>query len=198
MGSRKHVIGIDLCTTNSVVAVVENGEPVIISNAKGNPSTPSVIGFDEQGEAMVGERARRQAATQPQKTVFSVKRLIGRMYDEICGGDETQCFVLGGDKNGQAVITLGDREYFPAELSSLILGKIKESAEAYLGQSVSRAPAQHRSSGYQTSQHYDHGRRSDQDHGFRHCKSCHGSAHEGGNDGPRNPALHVTRTDPGR
>jgi len=139
MESSKHVIGIDLGTTNSVVAVVENGEPVIISNAEGKPSTPSVIGFDEQGEAVVGELARRQAATQPEKTVSSVKRLIGRMYDEICEGDESQPFGLGGDENGRVMITLGDREYSPAELSSLILGKLKESAEGYLRESVSRA-----------------------------------------------------------
>jgi molecular chaperone DnaK len=139
MESNSHVIGIDLGTTNSVVAVVENGEPVIIPNAEGRPSTPSVIAFDKKGGPVVGELARRQAATQPEKTISSVKRLIGRLFEEIQEQEEQYPFELGEDENGRVLVTVGDREYLPEELSALILGKLKESAEDYLGEPASRA-----------------------------------------------------------
>ena len=135
-----HIIGIDLGTTNSVVAVVEGGEPRVILNAEGQTKTPSVVALMENGDIVVGEIARRQASTQPQRTISSAKRLIGRLAEEIRENEEKYPFEI--DENpadGRVMIRVGDREYFPEEFSSLVLMKLREAAETYLGEPVTRA-----------------------------------------------------------
>ncbi|MBD3170757.1 MAG: molecular chaperone DnaK [candidate division Zixibacteria bacterium] len=133
------IIGIDLGTTNSCVAVMEGGDPVVITNAEGNRTTPSVVGFAKDGERLVGQVAKRQAVTNPMKTVFSVKRFMGRKYDEVI--DETQNFpykVVKGP-NGDARIEIDGKQYSPPEVSAMVLQKMKQTAEEHLGQKVTRA-----------------------------------------------------------
>ena len=135
------VIGIDLGTTNSVVAVMEAGEPVVIANSEGGRITPSVVAISKTGERLVGTVAKRQAVTNPDNTVYSVKRLMGRKFEDV----EVQRDIgLMGYKierasNGDAQVKMGDRGYSPAEVSAMILGKLKADAEAYLGQPVTEA-----------------------------------------------------------
>lgn len=133
------VIGIDLGTTNSCVAVLESGEPKVLANAEGNRTTPSVVAFTKDGERIVGQVAKRQAVTNPQNTVSSVKRFMGRRYNEV--SDEIQrvpyAIVEGG--NSEAKIKIEDHEYAPPEMSGLVLRKMKETAEAYLGETVKQA-----------------------------------------------------------
>jgi molecular chaperone DnaK len=133
------IIGIDLGTTNSCVAVMEGGDPVVIPNAEGNRTTPSVVAFSKSGERLVGQVAKRQAITNPANTVFSIKRFMGRKYSEVNEEMKMVPFTVVQAANGDVRVKAGDKEYSPPEISAMILGKLKEAAEAYLGQKVTRA-----------------------------------------------------------
>ena len=135
------VIGIDLGTTNSVVAVMEGGEPTVIPNAEGNRTTPSVVALSKAGERLVGTAAKRQAVTNPENTVFSVKRLMGRRYDDPVVGNAAQLLPYRVEKadNGDAWVRMGDKTYSPPEVSAMVLQKMKADAEAYLGETVTEA-----------------------------------------------------------
>jgi molecular chaperone DnaK len=133
------IIGIDLGTTNSCVSVMEGNEPVVIQNAEGGRTTPSVVAFSKDGERLVGAPAKRQAITNPEKTVASVKRFMGRMHNEV--GDETKQVaykVVKGD-DGTARVQIDDRKYAPQEISAMVLQKMKQTAEEYLGEKVTEA-----------------------------------------------------------
>lgn len=133
------IIGIDLGTTNSCVAVMEGNEPVVIANNEGKRTTPSIIGFVDNGERKVGDPAKRQAITNPQKTVYSIKRFMGRTYDEVTKeASRVPYKVVKGDNNTPRV-EIGDRKYTPQELSAMILQKMKKTAEDFLGQEVTEA-----------------------------------------------------------
>ncbi len=133
------IIGIDLGTTNSCVAVMEGNEPVVIPNSEGGRTTPSVIGFAKNGDRLVGQPAKRQAVTNPINTVFSVKRFMGRRYDEVSNEiSEVPYKVMSGD-NGSARIKIDDRVYSPQEIGAMVLQKMKKTAEDYLGQDVTEA-----------------------------------------------------------
>ena len=136
------IIGIDLGTSNSCVAVVESGEAKIIPNAEGNRTTPSVVAFTKDGERLVGQSAKRQAVTNPENTIFSAKRLIGRKYDEIKSEVENLPYkVVKGDK-GEALIEVSNNDpsrLAPEVISSMVLAKLKTDAEAYLGEVVEKA-----------------------------------------------------------
>ena len=135
------VIGIDLGTTNSVVAVMEGGEPTVIPNAEGNRTTPSVVAFSKAGERLVGTAAKRQAVTNPENTVFSVKRLMGRRFDDPVVGNALPLLPYTVEKadNGDAWVRMGDKAYSPPEVSAMVLQKLKADAEAYLGETVAEA-----------------------------------------------------------
>jgi molecular chaperone DnaK len=133
------IIGIDLGTTNSVVAVMEGGQPVVIPNQEGGRTTPSVVGFAKSGERLVGQVAKRQAVTNPENTVYSIKRFMGRRYNEV--QDEMKLVpykVVSGDSN-DARVDVSGKKYSPPEISAMILTKLKEAAEAYLGEKVTAA-----------------------------------------------------------
>src|SRR6201981_2614168 len=132
------IIGIDLGTTNSVVAVMEGGEPKVIANEEGGRTTPSVVGFTKTGERLVGQVAKRQAITNPENTVFSIKRFMGRRYDEV--NEEMKMVPYKGERDGDhvAVIAQG-KKYTPPEISAMILQKLKKAAEDYLGEKVTEA-----------------------------------------------------------
>src|SRR5579883_2352287 len=135
------VIGIDLGTTNSCVAVMEGGEPVVIPNSEGNRTTPSVVAFAKNGERLVGQVAKRQAITNPENTIFSIKRFMGRKYDDPEVNRDKQLVpyrVVKAD-NGDAWVEIGDKRYSPPEISAMILQKLKADAEAYLGERVTQA-----------------------------------------------------------
>lgn len=139
MDEQGHVIGIDLGTTNSAAAVVEGGEPKIIPNAEGQTTTPSIVSFMDNGQLLVGESARRQAATHPQRTVGSAKRLIGRPYQEACEEENLYPFELRESEDGRTLIHIEDRDYKPEEISSMVLKKLKDAAEQYLGEEITQA-----------------------------------------------------------
>ena len=134
-------IGIDLGTTNSCVAVMEGGDPVVIANAEGSRTTPSVVGFTEGGERLVGQTAKRQAVTNPENTVFAVKRLIGRKFDsrEVSNDIKVLPYNISKASNGDAHVNIRGKDYSPAEISAIILKKMKETAEDYLGETVTDA-----------------------------------------------------------
>jgi molecular chaperone DnaK len=135
------VIGIDLGTTNSCVAVMEGGEPVVIPNSEGSRTTPSMVGFTEAGERLVGQIAKRQAITNPEATVFAVKRLIGRKFDseEVRKSISVSSYRIVAAENGDAWVELRGKRYSPAEISAMILSKMKQTAEDYLGEQVTEA-----------------------------------------------------------
>ncbi len=135
------IIGIDLGTTNSCVAVMEGGEPKVITNAEGGRTTPSVVALTEGGDRLVGQIAKRQAITNPENTVFGVKRLIGRKYNskEVQGDISVLPFKIEGASNGDTRINLRGKQHSPAEISSFILANIKKTAEDYLGEPVTEA-----------------------------------------------------------
>jgi len=135
------IIGIDLGTTNSCVAVMEGGDPVVIANSEGSRTTPSIVAFTDSGERLVGQTAKRQAVTNPENTVFGVKRLIGRKYssNEVQKDKEIMPYKIGQASNGDACVTVRGKEYSPAEISSMILQKMKQTAEDYLGEKVTEA-----------------------------------------------------------
>ncbi len=134
-------IGIDLGTTNSCVAVMEGGDPVVIANTEGSRTTPSTVAFTEAGERLVGQTAKRQAVTNPENTVFGVKRLIGRKYDAplVQKDIEVLPFKISKASNGDAHVRGRGKDYSPAEISAMILQKMKETAESYLGEKVTDA-----------------------------------------------------------
>ena len=132
-------IGIDLGTTNSVVAVMEAGDPVVIPNQEGSRLTPSVVGFTKDGEILVGQVAKRQAITNPENTVFSIKRFMGRRYDEILEEIKRVPYKVLRASNGDGRVEIRGKAYSPPEISATILRKLKEAAEAYLGEKVTKA-----------------------------------------------------------
>jgi len=133
------VIGIDLGTTNSVVAVMEGGDPVVITNAEGGRLTPSVVAFSKDGERMVGQVARRQAITNPENTIFSIKRFMGRRHDEVSHEIKLVPFKVARASNGDVRVEIRGKEYSPPEITAMILQKLKEAAESYLGEKVTQA-----------------------------------------------------------
>ncbi len=134
-------IGIDLGTTNSCVAVMEGGEPTVITNAEGNRTTPSVVAFSDSGERLLGQVARRQAVTNPERTIFAMKRLIGRNFNdpEVQKSVEISPFKIVDGSHGDPKIEVEGEQYTPAELSAMVLGKMKQTAEEYLGEDVTDA-----------------------------------------------------------
>jgi molecular chaperone DnaK len=133
------IIGIDLGTTNSVVAVMEGKEPKVIANKEGNRLTPSVVAFNDKGETLVGDIARRQAVTNPKRTVYSIKRFMGRRHDEVGNEEKMVPYeVIGGPKD-YVKVRAGDKEFTPPEISAKVLRSLKEAAEAYLGHKVNKA-----------------------------------------------------------
>ncbi|MGA8594126.1 MAG: molecular chaperone DnaK [Bryobacteraceae bacterium] len=133
------IIGIDLGTTNSVVAVMEGGQPAVIPNQEGGRTTPSVVGFTKTGERLVGQVAKRQAVTNPENTIYSIKRFMGRRFNEVSEEMKLVPYrVVSGD-HGDARVEIQGKKYSPPEISAMILGKLKEAAEAYLGEKVTKA-----------------------------------------------------------
>jgi molecular chaperone DnaK len=133
------IIGIDLGTTNSVVAVMEGGEPVVIPNSEGQRTTPSTLAFTKKGERLVGAPAKRQAVTNPENTIFSIKRFMGRFYNEVGQEIKEVPYKVKAGNNNVVVISVGDKDYTPPELSAMILQKMRQTAEDYLGQKVTEA-----------------------------------------------------------
>jgi molecular chaperone DnaK len=135
------IIGIDLGTTNSCVAVMEAGEPVVIPNSEGARTTPSVVAFSKSGERLVGQVAKRQAITNPENTIYSIKRLMGRKYDdpEVNRTKQLVPYQVVASDNRDAWVEIGDKKYSPPEISAMILQKLKADAEAYLGEKVNQA-----------------------------------------------------------
>jgi len=133
------VIGIDLGTTNSVVAVMEGGQPAVIVNQEGSRVTPSVVGFAKDGERLVGQVAKRQAVTNPENTVFSIKRFMGRKVDETSAESARVPYKIVRASNGDAWVEARGKSYSPPEISAVILQKLKQAAEDYLGEKVTDA-----------------------------------------------------------
>ena len=133
------IIGIDLGTTNSVVAVMEGSEPTVIANREGNRITPSVVAFTKDGERLVGQIARRQAVTNPEKTVYSIKRFMGRRFNEVSEERGMVPYQVQASGSGDARVKIDDKEFAPPEISAMVLQKLKEAAEDYLGEKVTEA-----------------------------------------------------------
>ena len=134
------VIGIDLGTTNSVVAVMEGGQPTVIVNQEGARTTPSVVAFAKDGERLVGQVAKRQAVTNPENTVFSIKRFMGRKFDEVTERERRACpYKVVRAPNGDAWVEARGKKYSPPEISAMVLQKLKQAAEDYLGEKVTDA-----------------------------------------------------------
>src|SRR5436309_901704 len=133
------IIGIDLGTTNSVVAVMEGNEPKVIVNSEGSRLTPSVVGFAKNGERLVGQVAKRQAVTNPENTIFSIKRFMGRKYDEVNEEMKMVPYKVTRASNNDARVEVQSKLYSPPEISAMILQKLKQAAEDYLGEKVDRA-----------------------------------------------------------
>ena len=139
MAEGEKIIGIDLGTTNSVVAVMEGGDVTVIANQEGSRLTPSVVAFTDKGETLVGEPARRQAVTNPKKTIYSIKRFMGRRHDEVRGEETMVPYEVTGGSSDYVKVKIGDKQYTPPEISALVLRKLKEAAESYLGHKVKSA-----------------------------------------------------------
>ena len=133
------ILGIDLGTTNSAMAVLEGGEPTIIVNAEGDRTTPSVVGFRDGGDRIVGKAAKNQAVTNPQNTVFSIKRFMGRRYDEVGSELKTVPYKVKAGTGNRAVVEIGGEDFTPEQISAMILSKMKDDAEKYLGETVTDA-----------------------------------------------------------
>jgi len=133
------IIGIDLGTTNSVVAVMEAGQPAVIPNQEGGRTTPSVVAFTKSGERLVGQVAKRQAVTNPENTICSIKRFMGRRFNEVSEEMKLVPYKAVAGENGDARVEIQGKKYSPPEISAMILGKLKEAAEAYLGEKVTKA-----------------------------------------------------------
>src|SRR5437762_3765281 len=135
----RKIIGIDLGTTNSVVAVMEAGQPTVIANQEGARTTPSVVAFTKSGERLVGQVAKRQSITNPENTIFSIKRFMGRRYEEVSEEMKMVPYKVVVGDNGDARVDIGGKKYSPPEISAMILTKLKEAAESYLGEKVTKA-----------------------------------------------------------
>ena len=133
------IIGIDLGTTNSCVAVLEGGEPTVINSTEGGRTTPSIVAFTKDGDRIVGQPAKRQAVTNPQNTVFSIKRFMGRMFDEVSTEIEEVPYTVGKGDSGSVVVEAGDKSYTPPEIGAMVLQKLKQTAEEHLGTTVTDA-----------------------------------------------------------
>src|SRR6202162_3267242 len=133
------IIGIDLGTTNSVVSVMEAAQAVVIPNQEGGRTTPSVVGFTKSGERLVGQVAKRQSVTNPENTVYSIKRFMGRRFNEVSEEMKLVPYKVVAGENGDARVEIMGKRYSPPEISAMILGKLKEAAEAYLGEKVTKA-----------------------------------------------------------
>src|SRR3954466_10004637 len=133
------IIGIDLGTTNSVVAVMEGGEPPVITNPEGSRLTPSTVAFTKTGERLVGQVAKRQAVTNPENTIFSIKRFMGRKFDEVSEEMKMVPYRVVRSANGDVRINAAGKEYSPPEISAMVLQKLRQAAEEYLGQPVTKA-----------------------------------------------------------
>src|SRR5580698_8987780 len=139
MAQGEKIIGIDLGTTNSVVAVMEGKEAKVIPNQEGNRLTPSVVAFNDKGETLVGEPAKRQAITNSRRTIFSIKRFMGRRHNEVDSEEKIVPYKVVGGPDEYVKVQIDNRQYTPPEISAMILRKLKESAEAYLGHKVNKA-----------------------------------------------------------
>jgi molecular chaperone DnaK len=139
MATGEKIIGIDLGTTNSVVSVMEGSEVKVIANAEGNRLTPSVVAFKENGDVLVGDPAKRQAVTNPTKTVYSVKRFMGRRHNEVESEEKMVPYKVVGGSTEYVRVKIGDKEHTPQEISAKVLRKLKEAAESYLGHKVNKA-----------------------------------------------------------
>src|ERR1700753_907682 len=133
------IIGIDLGTTNSVVAVMEGGQPTVIANQEGARTTPSVVAFTKGGERLVGQVCKRQSITNPQNTICSIKRFMGRRSDEVTEEQKMVPYKVVRGENGDARVDIQGKKYSPPEISAMILTKLKEAAESYLGEKVTQA-----------------------------------------------------------
>jgi molecular chaperone DnaK len=133
------VIGIDLGTTNSCVAVMEGGEPVVIANAEGNRTTPSCVAFTKDGERLIGAVAKRQAVTNPENTIFSIKRFMGNQYNDVKHEIDLVPYKISPTSSGDCQVEIQGKTYRAPEISAMILQKMKETAEAYLGEKVEQA-----------------------------------------------------------
>ncbi|RPI75503.1 MAG: molecular chaperone DnaK, partial [Planctomycetaceae bacterium] len=133
------IVGIDLGTTNSVVAIMEGGESKVIANLEGNRLTPSVVAFTDKGDILVGDPAKRQAVTNPRRTVYSIKRFMGRRHNEVASEEKMVPYEVVGGPNEYVKVKAGDKQFTPPEISAHILRKLKEAAESYLGHKVNRA-----------------------------------------------------------
>src|ERR1700685_1546498 len=133
------IIGIDLGTTNSVVAVMEGGQAVVIPNQEGGRTTPSVVAFTKNGERLVGQVAKRQSVTNPENTIYSIKRFMGRRFSEVSEEMKLVPYKVVAGENGDARVEINGKRYSPPEISAMILTKLKEAAEAYLGEKVTKA-----------------------------------------------------------
>ncbi len=133
------IIGIDLGTTNSVVAVMEGGQAVVIPNQEGGRTTPSVVGFTKTGERLVGQVAKRQSVTNPENTIYSIKRFMGRKFSEVSQEMKLVPYKVVAGENSDARVEINGKKYSPPEISAMILNKLKEAAEAYLGEKVTKA-----------------------------------------------------------
>src|SRR5690242_16335385 len=134
------IIGIDLGTTNSAMAVMQSGKPEIIANSEGARTTPSVVAINKNGERLVGQVARRQQVTNPKNTIYEVKRLIGRRWEDKEVQRDIKLLGYSLEKSGQSVkVKMGDKEYSPEEISAMVLGKLKADAESFLGEPVTEA-----------------------------------------------------------
>ncbi|MFO0528053.1 MAG: Hsp70 family protein, partial [Planctomycetota bacterium] len=139
MAQGEKIIGIDLGTTNSGVAIMEGSEPTVIANQEGERTTPSVIGFTRDGETLVGAPARNQRVTNPERTVYSAKRFMGRRHNEVASEEKMVPYKVVGGPNEYVKIQIGDQQYTPQEISAKVLRKLKEAAESYLGHKVNKA-----------------------------------------------------------
>ena len=141
MATKSKIVGIDLGTTNSVVAVMEGGEPVVIPTAEGSRLLHSVVAITKTGERLVGQVAKRQAITNPENTIFSIKRLMGRKFSdaEVQKARKVLPYKIVEAKNGDAWVELAGKQYSPPEISAMILAKLKSDAEAYIGETVTQA-----------------------------------------------------------
>jgi molecular chaperone DnaK len=135
----KKVIGVDLGTTNSCVSIMENGEPVVIANSEGRRTTPSIVAFTKEGERKVGDAAKRQAVTNPKKTISSIKRFMGETFDKSKKEISKVSYEMVKGDNNTPRVQIDDKKYSPQEISAIILQKMKQTAEDYLGQSVTDA-----------------------------------------------------------
>ena len=133
------IIGIDLGTTNSCVAVLEGGEPTVITSPEGGRTTPSVVGFAKDSDRLIGQTAKRQAVTNPEKTIFSIKRFMGRLYEEVSNEISEVPYQIDKNSSGACVVRIDSKDYSPPEISAMVLQKLKKQAEDYLGAKVTDA-----------------------------------------------------------